>query len=165
MSDEQASIGEIQKLREACQVESEGTAGQFGVLPRETSSEAHVLEEESAEVVVGRAKKSGRRTEGTWSEAKEPLEDSVLEAETCIGVPKGDARQAHQEEPRCPLRGSPEHIEWIWMFPQRTANSEARRNNRRVPTAGCEQTARPVVWEGWRVTPAIPTRSPSDACP
>lgn len=53
MSDKQASIGEIQKLCEACQVESEGAAGQFGVLPRETSSEANALEEESAEVVVG----------------------------------------------------------------------------------------------------------------
>ena len=53
MSDEQASISEIQKLNKACQVESEGTAGKSGVLPREASSEARVLEEESAEVVVG----------------------------------------------------------------------------------------------------------------
>jgi len=53
MSDKRASICEIQKLHEACQVEPEGTAGKFGVLPRETSSEAEVLEEESAEVEVG----------------------------------------------------------------------------------------------------------------
>lgn len=53
MSDEQATIGEIQKLDEACQVEPEGTAGKFGVLPRETSTEASASEEESAEVVVG----------------------------------------------------------------------------------------------------------------
>lgn len=53
MSEECASKHEIPKLYEACQVESEGTAGQFGVLPREASSEAQVLEEESAEVVVG----------------------------------------------------------------------------------------------------------------
>lgn len=53
MSDERASKREIQKLTEACQVESEGTAGKFGVLPRETSSEASALGEESAEVVVG----------------------------------------------------------------------------------------------------------------
>ena len=53
MSDECASKHEIQKLNEACQVESEGAAGKFGVLPRETSSEASALEEESAAVVVG----------------------------------------------------------------------------------------------------------------
>ena len=53
MSDKQASIGEIQKLNEACQVEPEGTAGKFGVLPRETSTEASASGEESAEVVVG----------------------------------------------------------------------------------------------------------------
>jgi RNA-directed DNA polymerase len=53
MSDEQASIGEIQKLDEACQVEPEGAAGKFGVLPRETSPEASASGEESAEVVVG----------------------------------------------------------------------------------------------------------------
>jgi hypothetical protein len=29
----------------------------------------------------------------------------------------------------------------------------------RDSTAGCEKTACPVVWEGWRVIPAIPTRS------
>jgi RNA-directed DNA polymerase len=53
MSDEQASISKIQKLNKACQVESEGAAGKLGVLPRETSSEAGALGEESAEVVVG----------------------------------------------------------------------------------------------------------------
>jgi group II intron reverse transcriptase/maturase len=53
MSDECASKHEIQKLIKACQVESEGAAGKLGVLPRETSSEATVLGEESAEVVVG----------------------------------------------------------------------------------------------------------------
>lgn len=53
MSDECARKHEIQKLCEACQVESEGAAGKFGVLPRETSPEAAALGEESAEVVVG----------------------------------------------------------------------------------------------------------------
>ena len=53
MSDEQASISKIQKLNKACQVESEGAAGKLGVLPREASSEAGALGEESAEVVVG----------------------------------------------------------------------------------------------------------------
>src|SRR5262245_61364822 len=53
MSDECASKHEIQKLNKACQVKSEGASGKCGVLPRETSSEASVLEEESAEVVVG----------------------------------------------------------------------------------------------------------------
>src|ERR1043165_396327 len=53
MGDKQASISEIQKLYETCEVESEGAAGKLGVLPREASSEARVLEEESAEVVVG----------------------------------------------------------------------------------------------------------------
>lgn len=53
MSDEPASIGEIQKLTEACQVKSEGAAGKLGVLPRETSPEATATGEESAEVVVG----------------------------------------------------------------------------------------------------------------
>jgi RNA-directed DNA polymerase len=53
MSDEQASTSKIQKLNKACQVEPEGAAGKHGVLPRETSSEASALGEESAEVVVG----------------------------------------------------------------------------------------------------------------
>lgn len=53
MSDECARKHEIQKLPKACQVESEGAAGKFGVLPRETSFEASALGEESAEVVVG----------------------------------------------------------------------------------------------------------------
>jgi len=53
MGDECASRHEIQKLPQTCQVESEGAAGKFGVLPREASSEAKVWEEESAEVVVG----------------------------------------------------------------------------------------------------------------
>ena len=53
MGDERASKREIQKLCKPCQVESEGAAGKLGVLPRETSSEAGALEEESAEVVVG----------------------------------------------------------------------------------------------------------------
>jgi RNA-directed DNA polymerase len=56
MSDERARKREIQKLSEACQVESEGTAGKSGVLPREASPEAGVLGEESAEVVVGEGK-------------------------------------------------------------------------------------------------------------
>lgn len=53
MSDKQASTSEIQKLNKACQVEPEGTAGKLGALPRETSTEASVSGEESAEVVVG----------------------------------------------------------------------------------------------------------------
>ena len=53
MSDEQASTSKIQKLNKACQVEPEGAAGKHGVLPREASSEASALGEESAEVVVG----------------------------------------------------------------------------------------------------------------
>jgi RNA-directed DNA polymerase len=53
MSDECASKHEIQKPIKTCQVESEGTAGKFGVLPREPSSEAWASGEESAEVVVG----------------------------------------------------------------------------------------------------------------
>lgn len=53
MSDQCASKHEIQKLNKACQVESEGAAGKFGVLPRETSPEASASGEESAEVVVG----------------------------------------------------------------------------------------------------------------
>ena len=53
MSDECASKHEIPKLIKARQVESEGAAGKFGVLPRETSPEAGALGEESAEVVVG----------------------------------------------------------------------------------------------------------------
>ncbi len=53
MGDERAREREIQQLPETCQVESEGASGKSGVLPREASSEAEVLEEESAEVVVG----------------------------------------------------------------------------------------------------------------
>jgi len=53
VSDQCASKHEIPKLDKARQVESEGTAGQCGVLPRETSLEARALGEESAEVVVG----------------------------------------------------------------------------------------------------------------
>ena len=53
MSDQCASKHEIPKLPESCQVESEGAAGKFGVLPRETSPEAGASREESAEVVVG----------------------------------------------------------------------------------------------------------------
>jgi RNA-directed DNA polymerase len=53
MSDKIASKREIRKLNKACQVESEGTAGKYGVLPREASPEASAMGEESAEVVVG----------------------------------------------------------------------------------------------------------------
>lgn len=53
MGDECASKHEIQKPTKTCQVESEGAAGKFGVLPRETSPEAWASGEESAEVVVG----------------------------------------------------------------------------------------------------------------
>ena len=53
MGDKRARSVEIQQLCKPCQVESEGTAGKFGVLPRETSSEASASGEESAEVVVG----------------------------------------------------------------------------------------------------------------
>lgn len=67
MSDECASKHEIQKLSKACQVESEGTAGKFGALPRETSSEASALGEESAEVVVG----------GQWSFKRKDLKKSA----------------------------------------------------------------------------------------
>ena len=52
LSDGFASKHEILKLLEAGQVESEGATGKFGVLLRETSSEAAALEEESAAVVV-----------------------------------------------------------------------------------------------------------------
>jgi hypothetical protein len=53
MGDKCASKHEIQQLSKTCSVESDGAAGKFSVLPREASSEAQVLEEESAEVVVG----------------------------------------------------------------------------------------------------------------
>jgi hypothetical protein len=53
MGDKCASKHEIQQLSKTCSVESDGAAGKFRVLPREASSEAQVLEEESAEVVVG----------------------------------------------------------------------------------------------------------------
>jgi hypothetical protein len=53
MGDECASKHEIQKPIKTCKVKSEGAAGKFGVLPRETSPEAWASGEESAEVVVG----------------------------------------------------------------------------------------------------------------
>jgi RNA-directed DNA polymerase len=53
LSDECASKHEIPKLIKAGTVKSEGAAGKFGVLPRETSVEAGVSAEESAEVVIG----------------------------------------------------------------------------------------------------------------
>jgi len=53
MGGECAREHETQKLSEACQVESDGTAGKFNVLPREISASAEAGAEKSAEVVVG----------------------------------------------------------------------------------------------------------------
>ena len=50
--DECASDHEIQQLSKTCQVKSGGTAGKCDVLPRETSLDATVSGEESAEVIV-----------------------------------------------------------------------------------------------------------------
>ena len=98
MSDKQASISEIQKLSETCQVESEGTAGKLGVLPQETSREASALGEESAEVIVGgwtflvkdlQEMERIRSTEGPKSQGDDLNSHSVSTASAPEGVRSG----------------------------------------------------------------------------
>jgi hypothetical protein len=89
--DERASKREIQQLSKARHVESGGTAGKFSVLPREASSEAEVLEEESAEVIVGRGNEREaiprtHPTQGPKSQGDDLNPHSIPQAETQDGV-------------------------------------------------------------------------------
>ncbi len=123
MSDEQASISEIQKLNEACQVESEGAAGKLGVLPREASSEAGALGEESAEVVVG-----------GWTflvedlQKREPIR--TAEGPKSQGDDLNPKSESTAEAPEGARRGGPGKQKWLpglWLPNGETGQAVAAR--------------------------------------